>query len=219
MPDGGLPSTMPSTSPWFVYALREVTEAAARAAFAWIGRGRKKDGDGAAVHAMREALGQLGIDGVVVIGEGDKDGAPELYRGERVGHPAREPQFDIAVDPVEGTTYLAKGLTNAMAVIALAPRGAMLDPGPCFYMEKLAAPPAARGRIDPDGAHRRALRQLADRAGQAGRSAYRLRAGEAAPQHADRGHPRGGRAGRTLPGRRRRGRRSWPPSPARASMR
>jgi fructose-1,6-bisphosphatase II len=161
VPDGGVPSTIPSTSPWFAYALRQASEAAARAAFAWIGRGRKNDGDGAAVHAMRHALGQLGIDGVVVIGEGAKDGAPELYRGERVGDPAREPQFDIAVDPVEGTTYLAKGLTNAMAVIALAPRGAMLDPGPCFYMEKLAAPPAARARLDPEAPTAERLRQLA----------------------------------------------------------
>jgi fructose-1,6-bisphosphatase II len=161
VPDGRPLSTIPSTSPWFVYALRQVSEAAARAAFEWIGRGRKNDGDGAAVHAMRAALGQLGIDGVVMIGEGAKDGAPELFRGERVGHPEREPKFDIAVDPVEGTTYLAKGLTNAMAVIALAPRGAMLNPGPCFYMEKLAAPPAARARLDPEAPTAERLRQLA----------------------------------------------------------
>ena len=140
---------MPSTSPLFVYALRQVSEAAARAAFDWIGRGRKEDGDGAAVHAMREALGQLGIDGVVVIGEGAKDGAPELYAASGSAIRSARPRFDIAVDPVEGTTYLAKGLTNAMAVIALAPRGTMLDPGPCFYMEKLAAPPAARARSIP----------------------------------------------------------------------
>ena len=161
MPDGGLSNTIPSTSPGFVYALRQVSEAAARAACAWIGRGRKDDSDGAAVHAMREALGELGIDGVVVIGEGAKDGAPELHKGERVGHPEREPRFDIAVDPVEGTTFLAKGLTNAMAVIALAPRGTMFDPGPCFYMEKLAAPPAARDRLDPEAPTAERLRQLA----------------------------------------------------------
>jgi fructose-1,6-bisphosphatase II len=148
-------------SPLFVYALRQVTEAAARAACDWIGRGRKEDGDAAAVHAMRQVLAELCINGIVVIGEGAKDGAPELYKGERVGHPEHEPAFDIAVDPVEGTTYLAKGLTNAMAVIALAPRGTMFDPGPCFYMEKLAAPPAARGRIDPEAPTAERLRQLA----------------------------------------------------------
>jgi fructose-1,6-bisphosphatase II len=154
-------STFQSDSPLFVYALRQVTEAAARAAYDWIGRGRKENGDGAAVQAMREALGRVGIDGVVVIGEGVKDGAPELHRGERVGRTGREPRFDIAVDPVEGTTFLAKGLTNAMAVIGLAPRGTMLDPGPCFYMAKLAAPPAARGKIDPEAPTAERLRQLA----------------------------------------------------------
>jgi fructose-1,6-bisphosphatase II len=155
-------SRFPSDSPLFVYALRQVTEAAARAAYDWIGRGRKDDGDGAAVHAMRQALGRLCIDGVVVIGEGAKDGAPELHQGERIGRSEREPEFDIAVDPVEGTTFLAKGLTNAMAVIGLAPRGTMLDPGPCFYMAKLAAPPAARGRLDPEAPTAERLRQLAD---------------------------------------------------------
>lgn len=153
--------TVPTESPLFVYALRQVTEAAARAAYDWIGRGRKEDGDGAAVHAMRAALGGLELDGVVVIGEGAKDGAPELYKGERVGHPEREPRFDVAVDPVEGTTYLAKGLTNAMAVIGIAPRGTMLDPGPCFYMEKFAAPPAAQGKVDPTAPPAERLQQLA----------------------------------------------------------
>jgi fructose-1,6-bisphosphatase II len=160
-----MPAAAPPQSPLFVYALRQVTEAAASAACDWIGRGRKEDGDGAAVHAMREALGRLGIEGVVVIGEGAKDGAPELHKGERVGHPEREPRFDIAVDPVEGTTYLAKGLTNAMAVIGLSPRGTMLDPGPCFYMEKLAAPPAARGKVDPEAPTSLRLHQLADALG------------------------------------------------------
>ena len=154
-------STVPTNSPLFVYALRQVTEAAARAAYAWIGRGRKEDGDGAAVHAMRKALGELEIDGVVVIGEGAKDGAPELHQGERVGHPERTARFDIAVDPVEGTTFLAKGLTNAMAVIAIAPRGTMLDPGPCFYMEKFAAAPTARGKVDPAAPPAERLHQLA----------------------------------------------------------
>ena len=110
---------------------------------------------------MRAALGALELDGVVVIGEGAKDGAPELSKGERVGHPERAARFDVAVDPVEGTTYLAKGLTNAMAVIGIAPRGTMLDPGPCFYMEKFAAPPAARGRVDPAAPPAERLQQLA----------------------------------------------------------
>lgn len=156
---------IPPNSPLFVYALRQVSEAAARAAYDWIGRGRKEDGDAAAVHAMREVMAQLGIDGVVVIGEGAKDEAPELYKGERVGDPEREARFDIAVDPVEGTSYLAKGMTNAMAVIALAPLGTMFDPGPCFYMEKLAAAPAARGKIDPTAPTGERLRQLADALG------------------------------------------------------
>jgi fructose-1,6-bisphosphatase II len=153
--------SIPQNSPLFVYALRQVSEAAARAAYDWIGRGRKEDGDHAAVHAMRATLAELGIDGVVVIGEGAKDEAPELYKGERVGNQAREARFDIAVDPIEGTSYLAKGLTNAMAVIALAPVGTMFDPGPCFYMEKLVAPPAARGKIDPTAPTQERLRQLA----------------------------------------------------------
>jgi fructose-1,6-bisphosphatase II len=162
VPGATMLSAVPPDSPLFVYALRQVTEAAARAAYDWIGRGRKEDGDAAAVHAMRRVLDGLGINGIVVIGEGAKDGAPELHKGEQVGRSDREPTFDVAVDPVEGTTYLAKGLTNAMAVIALAPRGTMFDPGPCFYMEKLAAPPAARGRIDPEAPTAERLRQLAE---------------------------------------------------------
>ena len=138
-----------ASAPLFLYALRTVTEAAAIAAYDWIGRGRKEDGDGAAVDAMREALNHLAFEGVVVIGEGEKDDAPALYNGEHVGQPSGDIRLDIAVDPVEGTTYLAKGLTNALAVIAVAPRGSMMDPGPAFYMDKLVVPPAARGKIDP----------------------------------------------------------------------
>ena len=133
----------------FVYALRGVTEAAARAAYDWIGRGDKIKGDHAGVEAMRQALNALPVGGTVVIGEGEKDQAPELFRGEQLGNRASPLQFDIAVDPVEGTSYLAKGMTNAMAVIAMAPRGTMFDPGPAFYMEKFAGPPAVRGKIDP----------------------------------------------------------------------
>lgn len=152
-------------APHFIYALRHVTEAAAIAASAWIGRGDKNRADGAAVHAMRTALSELRFAGTVVIGEGSKDEAPELYKGEPVGGHGGEGQFDVAVDPVEGTSYLAKGLTNAMAVIALAPRGTMLDPGPAFYMEKLVVPPAARGRVDPTAPTDARLSQLAEALG------------------------------------------------------
>ena len=140
---------MGSFAPDFIYALRNVTEAAACAAYDWIGRGQQEEGDGAAVEAMRTVLNSLDIAGTVVIGEGEKDEAPMLFNGEQVGCGSPGCAADIAVDPVEGTSYLAKGLTNAMATIAIAPRGAMLDPGPAFYMEKFAAPPAAKGKIDP----------------------------------------------------------------------
>jgi fructose-1,6-bisphosphatase II len=149
------------SAPLFLYALRTVTEAAAVAAYDWIGRGRKEDGDGAAVDAMREALDQLAIDGVVVIGEGEKDEAPALYNNERVGKAGDAVQLDIAVDPIEGTTYMATGQTNSLAVIAAAPRGSMMDPGPAFYMEKLAVPPAAKGKIDPAWPVERRLTALA----------------------------------------------------------
>jgi fructose-1,6-bisphosphatase II len=150
------------TTPLFIYGLRNVTEAAARAAWEWIGRGDKERGDHAAVEAMRATLNRLPFDGVVVIGEGEKDAAPELYKGEKVGSERSSAQYDVAVDPVEGTTYLAKGLTNAMAVIAMAPRGTMLDPGPCFYMEKFAAVGAARDAIDPSWPTARKLQRLAE---------------------------------------------------------
>jgi fructose-1,6-bisphosphatase II len=132
----------------FIYTLRRVTEVAARAAYDWIGRGNKEEGDAAAVDAMRAALNRLPFQGTIVIGEGEKDEAPELYKGERLGRGGGGLEVDIAVDPVEGTSYLAKGLTNAMATIAVAPRGMMFDPGPAFYMEKFAAPPVAKGKID-----------------------------------------------------------------------
>ena len=135
--------------PELVYGLRKVTEDAAVAAFNWIGRGNKELGDGAAVDAMRSALQRIDFEGHVVIGEGEKDEAPQLFNGEVVGNPGAAYKADIAVDPVEGTSYLAKGLTNAMAVIAIAPRGSLLDPGPAFYMEKFAGPREVRGEIDP----------------------------------------------------------------------
>ena len=131
--------------PDLVFALRRVTESAACAAFDWIGRGKSNEGDQAAVDAMRIALEEIDIDGTVVIGEGEKDEAPQLYNGERVGKPDAAYKADIAVDPVEGTSYLAKGLTNALAVIAVAPAGSLMSPGPAFYMEKFVAPAPARG--------------------------------------------------------------------------
>lgn len=146
--EGHSPTT--PRAPLFAFGLRTITEAAAIAAYDWIGRGDKNSGDGAAVEAMRAELNRLPIDGVVVIGEGEKDEAPALYNGEQIGNPRHKMQFDIAVDPVEGTSYLAKGMTNALAVIAMSPRGTMYEPGPCFYMEKFAGPPAVYGKIAPD---------------------------------------------------------------------
>ena len=117
--------------------LVRVTEAAAIAAGRFMGRGDKERVDQAAVDAMRPVLSSIAMDGIVVIGEGEKDEAPMLYNGEQVGN-GSPPAVDIAVDPVDGTTLTAKALPDALAVIAVADRGAMFDPGPCVYMEKLA---------------------------------------------------------------------------------
>lgn len=120
--------------------LVRVTEAAALAASRWVGRGDKEGADGAAVDAMRLVLGTVPMDGVVIIGEGEKDEAPMLYNGEEIGD-GSPPHVDIAVDPLEGTRLCAQGRPGALAVIALAEKGAMFDPGPCVYMEKLAGGP------------------------------------------------------------------------------
>src|SRR5436309_1615089 len=117
--------------------LVRVTEAAAIAASRWMGRGDKDGADGAAVDAMRIVLSTVAMDGVVVIGEGEKDEAPMLFNGERIGD-GSPPECDIAVDPLEGTELCAKGLPNAIATIALSERGTMFDPGPCVYMLKMA---------------------------------------------------------------------------------
>jgi fructose-1,6-bisphosphatase II len=127
--------------------LVRVTEAAAMAASRWMGRGDKEGADGAAVDAMRVVLSTVSMDGVVVIGEGEKDEAPMLYNGERIGTGER-PETDIAVDPVEGTTLTALGRGNAISVIAVSERGTMFDPGPCVYMEKIAVGPEAVGAVD-----------------------------------------------------------------------
>ena len=127
--------------------LVRVTEAAALAASRWVGRGDKEGADGAAVDAMRVVLSSIPMDGIVVIGEGEKDEAPMLYNGERVGD-GSPPETDIAVDPVEGTSLTASGLGNAISVIAVSERGSMFDPGPCVYMEKIAVGPDCAGVID-----------------------------------------------------------------------
>ena len=127
--------------------LVRVTEAAAMAAGRWVGRGDKNGGDGAAVDAMRALIGTVSMSGVVVIGEGEKDEAPMLYNGEQVGD-GHGPECDVAVDPIDGTTLMAKGMPNAIAVMAVADRGAMYDPSAVFYMEKLATGPAAADVVD-----------------------------------------------------------------------
>lgn len=129
--------------------LVRATEAAALAAARWVGRGQKNEGDGAAVAALRLLLGTVPMDGIVVIGEGEKDDAPMLFNGEPVGN-GQGPLVDVAVDPVEGTTLLANGQPNAISVVAIAPRGSLFDPGPAFYMDKLVVGPEAAGKIDLD---------------------------------------------------------------------
>ncbi|GAA3609266.1 class II fructose-bisphosphatase [Microlunatus ginsengisoli] len=129
--------------------LMRVTEAAAMAAGRWVGRGEKESGDQAAVDAMRFSIGSVAMRGVVVIGEGEKDEAPMLYNGEEVGD-GTGPGYDIAVDPVDGTTLLAKGIPNAIAVMAASDRGSMYDPHAVFYMEKLVTGPSAAGAVDID---------------------------------------------------------------------
>ena len=120
---------------------------AAIAAGRWVGRRDKDGADAAAVAAMRSMMGTVAMDGVVVIGEGEKDQAPMLYNGERVGSGAGV-ACDVAVDPIDGTTLTAKGMGNAVSVLAVAPRGAMYDPSAVFYMDKLVAGPEAVGVVD-----------------------------------------------------------------------
>src|SRR6266478_8374119 len=126
--------------------LVRVTEAGALAAARWLGRGDKEGANQAAVDAMRTMLATIPMDGIVVIGEGEKDEAPMLYNGERVGN-GEAPLVDVAVDPVDGTTLTAKGQPSALVLLAVAERGAMFDPGPCFYMEKICTGPDAADAI------------------------------------------------------------------------
>ena len=142
--------------------LVRVTEAAAMAAGRWMGRGDKDGADGAAVKAMRIVLSTVSMDGIVVIGEGEKDHAPMLYNGEHIGD-GRPPQVDIAVDPIDGTTLTAMGRNGALAVIALAERGSMFNPGPCFYMKKVAVGPRGRGAVDINASATDNLNELSKR--------------------------------------------------------
>src|SRR5512135_2243653 len=127
--------------------LVRVTEAAALASGRFMGRGDKEGADGAAVNAMRTVLQTVSMNGIVVIGEGEKDNAPMLFNGEKVGSGAA-PAVDIAVDPIDGTRPLAFGRTNSLSTVAIAPRGSMFNPGPFVYMNKLAVGPEAKGVID-----------------------------------------------------------------------
>jgi len=127
--------------------LVRVTEAAAMAAGRWVGRGDKEGADQAAVNAMRQLVSTVSMHGVVVIGEGEKDEAPMLFNGEEVGD-GNGPDCDVAVDPIDGTTLTAKGMNNAVSVMAVADRGAMYDPSAVFYMEKLVTGPEAAAVVD-----------------------------------------------------------------------
>jgi fructose-1,6-bisphosphatase II len=142
--------------------LVRVTEAAAISASRFVGRGDKDAADDAAVEAMRQVLGSISMDGVVVIGEGEKDNAPMLFNGERIGD-GRPPMVDIAVDPIDGTTLTAKGRNGAISVIALSERGTMFNPGPCVYMEKIAVGPLGRGAVDITASATENLKELAKR--------------------------------------------------------
>ena len=142
--------------------LVRVTEAAALAAARMVGRGDKEGADQAAVDAMRHVLHSVSMDGVVVIGEGEKDEAPMLYNGEQIGD-GTPPQVDVAVDPLEGTRLTALGMPNAIAVIALAERGAMFDPGPALYMEKIAGGPEIADLLDLDRPLPETIRLIAQR--------------------------------------------------------
>ena len=140
--------------------LVRVTEAGAMAAGRWVGRGDKEGGDGAAVDAMRELVNTVSMRGIVVIGEGEKDNAPMLYNGEEVGN-GDGPDCDFAVDPIDGTTLMSKGLPNAISVLAVAERGAMFDPSAVFYMNKIAVGPEAVDAIDITAPIGENIRQVA----------------------------------------------------------
>ena len=141
--------------------LVRVTEAAAIGAARWMGRADKNGADAAAVDGMRQALGDVHMDGIVVIGEGEKDEAPMLFNGEQVGD-GSPPLCDVAVDPIDGTTLVSLGRGNALAVIAVSNRNSMFDPGACVYMNKIAVGPSAAGVIDIDASPTENLHRVAE---------------------------------------------------------
>jgi fructose-1,6-bisphosphatase II len=155
---------MPGPDRNLAMELVRTTEAAALAAARMVGRGDKIGADQAAVDAMRDVLETVRMDGVVVIGEGEKDEAPMLYNGERIGD-GSPPEVDIAVDPLEGTDLAAKGMPSALAVIALSDRGTMFDPGPCVYMEKLAGAEDIADLLDLDRPLTKTIELVAERRG------------------------------------------------------
>ncbi len=140
--------------------LVRVTEAAALAAGRYMGRGDKEAADRAAVEAMRLVLQTISMDGVIVIGEGEKDQAPMLYNGERVGN-GMPPEVDVAVDPIDGTRPLANGNLNSISTVAIAPRGTMFNPGPFVYMNKIAVGPEAKGVINIEASITENLKAIA----------------------------------------------------------
>ena len=178
--------------------LVRATEAAAINCSRYLGFGDKNQVDAAAVDAMRPVLGAVRMNGVVVIGEGEKDEAPMLYNGERVGD-GSGPEWDIAVDPVDGTTLTAKSLPDAVSVLGVSPRGTMFNPGPAVYMHKLVVPGAVAAAVDLDAPIGDTLAKIA-------------KAERPAGGRADRGHP--GPAPARRPGRRDPGRRGADPVPA-----
>ena len=143
------------------YDLRLATESAALAASNWLGQWDKAKGDAAAIAAMAQSLTDLALDAQILVGKGPEAEAPSLYHGQRFGRTDRPVRWDIVLDPAEGTNFLASGMTNAMACIALAPTGTLFDPGPAFFMEKLVVPPAARGKVDPASPVETRLKDLA----------------------------------------------------------
>ncbi len=186
----GTPATKPDRN--LALELVRVTEAAALASARWVGRGDKIAADQAAVDAMRHVLDSVSMDGTVVIGEGEKDEAPMLYNSEQIGD-GTPPTVDIAVDPLEGTRLCALGMPSAIAVIALAERGTMFDPGPCVYMEKMAGGEEIADLLDLDRPLPETLKLIADRKGELGRRRDRRHARPPAPRGGDARSPRGRR--------------------------
>ncbi len=146
------------------FDLMRTTEAAALAAARWVGRGDKVAADQAAVDAMRLMFNSVEFDGIVVIGEGEKDEAPMLYNGERLGT-GHSPSVDVAVDPIDGTRLVSRGESNGLSVVAIAERGAMYNPGPCVYMEKIASGPLGAKAIDITASLEDNVRNVAEASG------------------------------------------------------